>query len=105
MLDRHAVQALLRAGQTPRQIAHQLGTSAAPCNAHSPGRREPSGEKMQRHRTMAPLNLMVTGAGHRPPSAVLLRPGCPPTTTYGASRKYLMTLGGDATPMLLYAIK
>jgi transposase len=27
MLDRHAVQALLHAGQTPRQIAHQLGMS------------------------------------------------------------------------------
>lgn len=27
MLDRHAVQALLRAGQSPRQIAHQLGIS------------------------------------------------------------------------------
>jgi len=27
MLDRHAVQALLLAGQTPRQIAHQLGIS------------------------------------------------------------------------------
>ena len=27
MLDRHAVQALLHAGQTPRQIAYQLGIS------------------------------------------------------------------------------
>ena len=27
MLDRHAVQALLQAGQSPRQIAHQLGIS------------------------------------------------------------------------------
>ena len=27
MIDRHAVQALLHAGQTPRQIAHQLGIS------------------------------------------------------------------------------
>ena len=27
MLDRHAVQALLTAGQSPRQIAHQLGIS------------------------------------------------------------------------------